>query len=234
MKVLITQSNYIPWKGYFDNLALADTMVVYDSMQYTKRDWRNRNRIKTKNGLSWLTIPVMVKGRYDQQINDVKVSDPNWALNHLNILESNYREAGAYEEVKEWMRDLYNQCDTPWLTEINQHFLMEISNFLEISVKLIPDNAFDLNFERTERLVSICKNLGASQYISGPAAKSYMEEEKFDKEGIEIIYSDYRNYPVYDQLYGPFVHEVSILDLILHTGDRAKRYLKYTPSVSKT
>ena len=97
-KVLITQSNYIPWKGYFDAIAIADEFVVYDDMQYTRRDWRNRNLIKTKNGLEWLTIPVEVKGKYFQKIRDTKISDPKWAIKHWSIISQNYAKAKYFNE----------------------------------------------------------------------------------------------------------------------------------------
>ena len=104
-KVAISQSNYIPWKGYFDNIAMVDEFVLYDDMQYTKRDWRNRNKIKTANGLHWLSVPVDVKGKYFQKINETKISDPSWSTKHLNSLKHNYSKSKCYKEVIDFIED---------------------------------------------------------------------------------------------------------------------------------
>ena len=104
-KVIITQSNYIPWKGFFDSMAQVDAIVLYDDMQYTKRDWRNRNVIKTQQSLKWLSIPVEVKGKYFQKINETKISDSNWNIDHLNQLKQNFKTAKCYKEVINWIEN---------------------------------------------------------------------------------------------------------------------------------
>ena len=131
-RILITQSNYIPWKGYFDNIARCDEMVIYDDMQYTKRDWRNRNKIKTPQGLKWLSIPVEVKGKYFQKINETLVSDPQWGENHFRQLEQNYSKAPFYNEVMKSFEDYYRNSDELKLTRINQFFLESINSLLGI------------------------------------------------------------------------------------------------------
>ena len=227
-KIVITQSNYIPWKGYFDSIAISDEFVIYDDMQYTKRDWRNRNIIKTNNGLKWLTIPVEVKGKFFQKIKDTKISDKNWNINHLSTLKHNYKNSNKFNEVKDFIEDLYFNATQNYLTEINVHFLTELSKYLKIKQNFKFSSEFNLSEDRNQRLVDICLKLNGNQYFSGPAARNYMNESLFEKSGIEVIYFDYSGYKEYEQLYPPFEHGVSILDLIFNTGEDAYKYLKST------
>lgn len=226
-KVIITQSNYIPWKGYFDNIAQCDVFVVYDDMQYTKRDWRNRNYIKTAQGLKWLTIPVEVKGKYFQSINQTIISEIDWNVSHCMQLKHNYNKAPYFKEFYPWVEDLYKQASFKTLTEINVHFLKSICSFLEIKTEFMDSRDFKLIEGKTERLVSICKDLGATDYYTGPSAKNYMDESLFFKENIGIKYFDYSGYHEYPQLNPPFEHGVCIWDIIFNTGTNAKNYLLY-------
>ena len=222
MTISIVQSNYIPWKGYFDIIAAVDVFVIYDDMQYTKRDWRNRNLIKTPQELKWLSIPVEVKGKYFQKINETKVSEIGWQKSHLGMIKQNYAKSMCFKEIFPWVEDLYNSCQFDLITDINLHFIRGINMFLGINT-----SEFNLHEEKTQRLVNICKDLGASRYYSGPAAKAYLETEKFAIEGIEVHYWDYNGYQEYNQLYPPFEHGVSILDLLFNEGKNAHKFLKY-------
>lgn len=227
-KVAISQSNYIPWKGYFDNIAFVDEFVLYDDMQYTKRDWRNRNKIKTPQGLKWLTIPVEVKGKFYQKINQTLISDPQWQMKHLNILKQNYSKAKCYKEVIEFVEDLYLTANQKNLSEVNFHYLYKICNFLDIKTKLSFSSDYTLldTYNKTERLVNLCKQLEARTYFTGEAAKNYMDKSLFEREDIELKFYDYTGYLPYEQLYGDFEHGVSILDLIFNEGSKAKKFLK--------
>jgi len=227
-KIVITQSNYIPWKGYFDAIALADEFVIYDDMQFTKRDWRNRNIIKTPTGNKWLTIPVEVKGKFFQKINETKISDPNWNINHWNILKQNYSKAAHFNENKDFFEELYLNSKSLYLTEINYHFIKAICQFLNIKTNIKFSSEFDLKEERTERLLDICLQLNGTDYYSGPAAKAYMNEDVFNKANVGIHYFDYSGYPVYNQMNEPFDHGVSILDLIFCEGKNTVEFLKFT------
>ena len=225
-KVAISQSNYIPWKGYFKNIKTVDEFVLYDDMQYTKRDWRNRNKIKTANGLKWLTIPVEVKGKFYQKIKDTKISDENWHIKHLDILKNNYAKAKCYREVIGFIEELYHTATQKYLSEINRHFLSRICTFLEIDTKISFSSDYKLLKEgKTERLVDLCLQLEASEYYTGSAAKNYMDNSLFEKENISVFYFDYSNYPEYSQLYGKFEHNVSILDLIFNEGTDSSKYI---------
>jgi hypothetical protein len=227
MKVIISQSNYIPWKGYFDNIASSDVFVVYDDMQYTKRDWRNRNYIKTEQGLKWLTIPVEVSGKYFQKINETKISDKTWNLSHWGMLESTYKKAPYFNKYGPWIKELYFTATSEFLTEINIHFLKAFCEFLEIKTIFKDSREFKLAEGKTEKLVQICKELKATEYFTGPAAKNYMDETIFENEKIKIHYFDYSGYKEYTQIHPPFTHGVSIIDLIFHTGSEASKYLKF-------
>jgi hypothetical protein len=227
-KVIITQSNYIPWKGYFDGMALVDEFILYDDVQFTKRDWRNRNLIKTLQGLKWLTIPVEVKGKYFQKIKDTKVCNGKWVKDHLKSIKFNYVKSKCYQDVFPFLEDLYLKAENlTFLTDINYLFLLEISKFLKINIKIkfsweYPYESNDKNI----RLLEICKLSGATDYFSGPAAKNYMNIDLFMENNIKVHWLDYTGYREYEQLYPPFVHGVSILDLMLNLGSDSRLFLK--------
>lgn len=224
--VIITQSNYIPWKGYFDAISISDEFVVYDDMQYTKRDWRNRNLIKTQQGLKWLTIPVEVKGNFFQKINETKIADKNWNKQHWDILKQAYSKSKKYSETKDFVENLYRSISFDYLTDVNVHFITEICTYLKIDINLKMSSDFVLNEERSQRLLDICLELNATDYYSGPAAKAYMDEKIFEDAKIDVHYLDYSNYLEYEQLNPPFEHGVSILDLIFNEGEDSYKFLK--------
>lgn len=224
--ILITQSNYIPWKGYFDNINSVDEFVVYDDMQYTKRDWRNRNQIKTPQGLLWLTIPVEVKGKFLQKINETQVSEKNWGEKHWKTIVANYSKAPYFKNYKDIFESLYKDESLDNVTSINVSFIKAINSILGIKTKITDSREFVLAEGKTERLVDICKKCNATDYYTGPAAKDYMDEQLFLDENVNIHYFDYSNYKEYPQLFGEFSHYVSILDLIFNTGENAKNCMK--------
>jgi hypothetical protein len=225
-KVAIVQSNYIPWKGYFDLINQADEFILYDTVQYTRRDWRNRNRIKTANGLIWLTIPVDVKGKYFQKIKDTCISDTEWNRKHWKSIVHSYSKANYFKKYREQFEALYLGCREKYLSRINYRFLKSICEILGIETKISWAMDYQLSDGKNEALIELCKQTGASEYISGPAAKSYINEIFFKNEGIKLEYMDYSGYPEYHQLYPPFEHAVSIIDLILNEGPNAQRCMK--------
>lgn len=224
MKALITQSNYIPWKGYFDAIARADVCVLYDDVQYTRRDWRNRNKIKTADGLKWLTVPVKVKHRYHQTIRETEVLDPKWATTHWHTIRHAYRTAPCFDEVEPFLSGLYERgARLTMLSSINRLFLGEIAGWLGIDTPLRCSGEFDLVPGRTERLVALCTDLGVTSYLSGPAARDYLDVQLFEEAGIQVEWMDYSDYPAYRQLHGPFEHGLSIVDALVHLGPDAAR-----------
>lgn len=225
-KVAISQSNYIPWKGYFDAINEVDEFMLYDDMQYTRRDWRNRNKIKTREGAKWLTVPVEVKGKYFQKINETLISDPKWGQDHWNSILHNYNKAPFFKDYKEIFEALYLNSQEDHLSIVNYNFIMAICGILGITTKISWSSDFELKEDRNERLVDLCVKTGATDYFSGPAAKAYMDEHLFEKENIRVHYYDYSGYPVYNQVHGEFDHAVSILDLLFCEGPDAKKYMK--------
>jgi hypothetical protein len=227
--VAIVQSSYIPWKGHFDLVASVDELVLYDDVQYTRRDWRNRNRIKTPAGLRWLTIPVATKGRYEQRIDETRITDPDWATRHWDTLRHSYGRAPAFEEYAPALEELYLGADDPLLTKINERFLRGICALLGIDTPISRSDGYAAGSGRTERLVRLCERAGATRYVSGPTARGYLDERLFEEAGIAVSWFEYGPYPEYPQLHPPFEHHVTIIDLLLHTGAEAPRFMKCVP-----
>lgn len=226
-KVAILQSNYIPWKGYFDLIASVDEFILYDDMQYTRRDWRNRNQIKTSQGVQWLTVPVQVKGKYYQKVRDTEIDGSDWASVHWKALAQNYRHAPHFDEIAAWIKQFYLAESYTHLSQLNRRFIEAVCDFLEI--KTVISNSWDYTLleGKTERLAGLCAQAGGTEYTSGPAAKDYIEENVFIERGIKLTWFDYAGYPEYPQLWGEFTHGVTILDLLFNCGENAHRYMRY-------
>lgn len=226
-KVAILQSNYIPWKGYFDIIGSVDEFILYDDVQYTRRDWRNRNKIITPHGLMWLTIPVIVKGKYYQKINETKVMNHNWIEDHWKGIQINYARAEYFNQYKDRIKKVYEDCrEEEYLSQINYRFLKEICDILEIDTKITWSSDYNLVDGKTERLVGLVKEAGGNYYLSGPAAKNYIVEEYFRQADIELAWMDYGGYPEYRQLSKRFEHRVTILDLIFNEGPNTRKFMK--------
>ena len=223
-RVAILQSNYIPWKGYFDLIRGVDEFILFDNVQYTRQDWRNRNKIKTPNGTRWLTVPV--HGRFGQTIEETIVSNPIWARTHWQVISHNYRAAPFLSRYREVFEPAYLDCAEDHLSQINLRFLKIICGLLDIQTKISWSTEYTLIEGKTSRLVSLCQQAGATEYLSGPAARDYIEPEQFEAAGIALRYVDYSGYPEYPQLFPPFDHAVTILDLLFNTGPDALRYMK--------
>lgn len=224
--VAISQSNYIPWKGYFDLLNSVHEFILLDDAQYTRRDWRNRNMIKTPQGLVWLTIPVRVKGRSRQRVDETVVADPAWASRHWETLRHSYRRAPWFESLQPTFESLYLGLRETRLSGINRIFLETVCELLGIGTKISTSTDYDPRGRSTERLVELCLQAGATSYLTVPNTRGYLEERQFERAGIAVDRIDYDGYPEYPQLHGGFEHRVSVLDLIFNTGPSATRYLK--------
>lgn len=226
-KIAILQSNYIPWKGYFDIINMVDEFILYDDMQYTRRDWRNRNKIVTPNGLLWLSIPVDNKGKFYQKINETKVVDKKWVDSHWRSIQLNYTKAKYFKEYAERIQNVYEQCrEEEYLSRINYRFLREICDILGIRTQITWSSDYDLVEGKTERLVGLVKAAKGDYYLSGPAAKDYIVDELFEQAEIKLEWMDYSGYPEYNQLSGEFEHGVSVLDLVFNEGPNAIKYMK--------
>lgn len=226
-RVAIVQSNYIPWKGYFDLIAAVDEFVLYDDMQYTRRDWRNRNQIKTPQGLQWLTVPVRVKGRYLQTIRETEIDDPQFAPRHWRAIEQNYARAPHFAAQAKQFAPLFLDGQFPFLSQWNRALIEAVCGQLGIRTRIRSSSEFALAPGKTERLVDLCEQLGAQEYISGPAARDYIEPDLFERKGVALRWFDYAGYPEYPQLWGAFEHGVTVLDLLFNCGPDAARYMRY-------
>ena len=222
-KIAIVQSNYIPWKGYFDIIKSVDEFIVFDDAQYTKGDWRNRNLIKTPQGVQWITVPVRVK--LGQKIREVKLDGQRWPEFHLRTLEMNYKKANHYEEVSALINPIYQKKHSN-LSELNIDLLKNICNYLNIKTRFSHSWDYNLGEGKTDRLVSLCQQAEASEYVSGPAAESYIEKTQFENAGIKLSYFSYAGYQEYPQLWGEFSHQVTVLDLLFNCGKSSINYLK--------
>ena len=229
-KVAILQSNYIPWKGYFDMIAAVDEFILYDDMQYTRRDWRNRNQIKTPQGVQWLTVPVQVKGKYDQKIKDTLIDGSDWSIAHWKALVQNYRRAPYFDEIAAWLEPLYIDRSYTHISQLNRRFIEAVCQYLCIKTVITHSWDYTLLDGKTERLADLCKQAGATEYISGPSAKDYVEESIFTDMNIKLSWFDYSGYPEYPQLWGEFTHGVTILDLLFNCGIDAPQYMRYVRS----
>lgn len=223
-RIAISQSNYIPWKGYFDLIASVDEFVLYDDMQFTKNDWRNRNKIKTPKGLEWMSIPVGSDIR--RRIRDVALPNNGWQRKHLKTFEINYSRAQYFNEVMHWLVPIYSNQDIKLLSEFNRALIERICHCLNIKTKISYSWDYNLPQGKTERLVSLCEQIKANVYVSGPAAKDYLDKSLFAKKNIIIEWFDYSGYQEYTQLWGDFEHGVSILDLLFNCGMDATKYMK--------
>ena len=222
--VAILQSSYIPWKGYFDIIHTVDEFVWYDDVQYTKNDWRNRNRIITANGTQWMTVPCSGKGGL--LINQVELKNPRWQEKHWKTLCNAYSKAPYFSLYREFFEELYLGCRWKILYQMNCTFIEKISQeILGINTTFSDSMDYDVQGGKQDRLISILEKSGAKTYISGPAAKNYIDEDRFRYHNINIEWMDYSGYPDYPQIYGDFTHTVSILDLLFNVGEEAPWYI---------
>ena len=231
MKVVVLQPSYIPWRGYFHQMQKADVFVLYDCVQYDADGWRNRNQIKTAQGPLWLTIPVRAKGHTSvgTAIKDVPIDPAKpWRQKHWRTIEQSYAKAPHFKQHAEWLRAFYDRTDT-LLADFTCDLTVAIARELGIAhTRFVRSGTMPLQGAKTDRLLSLLTQLGATHYISGPSARSYLDEGKFAAAGITLEYMQY-DYPSYPQLHGPFAPNVSILDLLFNTGPDAPRSIWAQP-----
>lgn len=219
-RVAVLQSGYIPWKGYFDLINSVDLFIWYDDVQYTRQDWRNRNLIKTARGKRWLTVPCGSK--INRLINEVELSDAGWQQSHWQTLCEAYDQAPHFAEYRDLLEQLYLGRRWRWLYEMNRAFVENICRqVLNIRTPFDDSSNYTLKSRGAERLLDLLEQVGADCYLSGPAARAYIDEEVFRERGIDLRWMDYGGYPSYPQLHGPFAHQVTVLDLLFHVGAEA-------------
>ncbi|MFN3428762.1 MAG: WbqC family protein [Candidatus Sericytochromatia bacterium] len=223
--VAVIQSNYLPWKGYFDIIRDVDTFVFYDDVQYTTEDWRNRNRIKGHQGPQWLTVPVGAHARH-QLIDEVELSAGKWATNHWKTLQQYYGRAPHFKRYAEFFQHAYLERRWTRLSELNQFLITAIArDFLGLNTTFRHSRELAPEGARLDRLIDLLGKAEATRYVSGPSAKRYIDPACFEAAGIDLVYKDYAGYPIYPQPHGPFEHAVSIVDLLFNVGPESPHYI---------
>jgi hypothetical protein len=224
LKVAVLQSSYIPWKGYFDLIHDVDLFVFYDDVQFTRQDWRTRNRIKTAQGTQWLSVPAGT--RIDRLICEVELADSGWQKKHWASIRQAYSKAPAFAEYAEFFEGIYLGRQWKSLSELNQHVTVSIAReLLGIRTAFSDSREFGASGQRLDRLLDLLKRVGATHYLSGPSARSYIDPARFETAGIHLEYKDYGGYPEYAQPHPPFEHAVSVIDLLFRMGSDAPRYI---------
>ncbi len=223
-RIGIIQPNYIPWRGYFDFIHEVDTFVYLDDVQYTVRDWRNRNRVKLKSGDSvWLTVPVL--GGRSQLINEVRIDHRNnWAGKQLALLQQNYGKTPFFKDYASGLEDVL-QSGLEFLVDLDIELTRRISDWLGITTEFVRASELGCEGVKDERLIQIVGKLGGDTYLSGPAAKAYLQPQLWAEANLSLEFKDYSGYPEYRQISEPFEPSVSVLDLLFMTGPSAPDYI---------
>lgn len=221
MRIGILQPGYLPWLGFFEQMYRSDVFVIYEDVQYDKHGWRNRNRIKTANGVQWLTVPILVKFEEHPLISEVEVDNKqNWRKKHLSAIQQSYSKAPFYKEYADIFEEAYSR-DWEYLIDIDMYFITKLSECLGMgSKKIIRSSTLDATGDRVERLVNICKMFKADTFYEGAAGRNYLDEKHFAGRGIRLEFQDYKH-PVYNQLYGDFIPHLSVIDLLFNHGEES-------------
>lgn len=221
MLIGILQPGYLPWLGFFEQMYRSDVFVIYDDVQYDKEGWRNRNRIKTANGVQWLTIPVLVKFDEHPLISEVKIDNQtNWRKKHFASVRQNYSKASFFKEYIGVFEEAYSR-EWEHLIDIDMYFITALAEFLGMKEKkMVLSSTLGVGGERLERLITICKLFHADTFYEGAAGKNYIDENVFAEHGIKIEYQDYKH-PIYRQLYGDFIPYLSVIDLVFNHGQES-------------
>lgn len=229
-RVAVLQSNYIPWRGYFDLIAAVDEFVVYDDAQYTTNDWRNRNIIKTREGPLWLTVPVRRAGRFGQTIREAEIDGDAWRAKHWRSITQAYARAPFIDELRRVLGPIYEGPGCRMLWELNRDLTRAINEYLGIRTVMATTAGLSLPHDRNAKLVEICRRAGATTYVSGPAARAYLDAGAFTAADIAVEWFDYQGLAEYPQQWGPFEPRVSVIDLLANCGPGSGRHMRYVPA----
>ncbi len=224
MILAVHQPQYLPWLGYFHKIANCDLFLFLDDVQYKKREFQNRNKIKTPNGPLWLSVPVVTKGQYTQNIRDVKIlPQDGWAQEHLKSIEHNYARAAFFNEHKDFLHSFY-AAPHDTLIEASMSMINYIMSYLKINTPFKMSSEYGVSTTSSERIVDLCKKTGADTYLSGAGGRDYMDEELFRRNNIKVIYQEYKH-PEYPQLHGAFEPYLTVMDLMLNCGPQSREIL---------
>lgn len=223
-KVAIVQSSYIPWKGYFDIIHDVDLFIFFDDVQFTTRDWRTRNKIKTANGPVWLTVPAGADR--NRLICEVGLTEPSWAVKHWKTISQSYARSAHFKTYKDFFEQIYLGSRWDSLSALNQYMTTQIAKeLLGIKTEFADSRKYHGEGKKTDRLLDLVKKAEGTYYLSGPSARDYIDSNAFREAQVELAYKSYDGYPEYEQLYPPFEHAVSVLDLLFSVGPDAPYYI---------
>ena len=229
MILAVHQPQYIPWSGYFDKIRTSNGFVFLDQVQYKAREYQNRNKIRTKDGWMWLTVPVISKGLGRQKISDIKVdNNSDWQKDHWESLKSCYNKAPFFKAHYDFFADVYS---ARWekLIELNLHIIKYLLKELKIDTPLYYESQLNISGQKTDRIIEICQKLKADTYLSGIGGKDYLEEEKFVKADIKLVYQNFVH-PIYQQRYArgkdSFLANMSAIDLLFNEGENSVNVLR--------
>lgn len=225
MVIGILQPGYLPWLGFFEQLYRSDLFVVYDDVQYDKQSWRNRNRIKTANGVQWLTVPVLLKFQEHPQVCEVRIDNSsNWRKKHLMSIRQSYARSPFFDAYIGIFEETFSR---PWesLIDLDLHLMGRLAEALGIGgKKIVRSSALNLSGGRIDRLIDICNHFNADIFYEGAAGAGYIDQEDFKRHGVEVKFQEYRH-PTYSQLHGEFVPYLSVIDLLFNCGDKSLEIL---------
>ncbi len=228
MIVSIMQPGYLPWLGFFELIYNCDLFVLLDDVQYTKKDWRSRNRIRTKDGWIWLSVPVLTKNKQIQLINEVKInSSISWRRKHLKAIEINYNKAEYFNDYFPYFEKLYT-IDWEYLLDLNIEIINWVVKMLNIKTPLIKSSGLNAEGRKEDKIINICKALNAGELYDTKAARGILDLDKFEKNEIKIRFQDYQH-PSYRQIYEPFIPYMSIVDLLFQYGPKSLNVLLNKP-----
>ena len=214
------QPVYLPWLGLFHKIACADAYCYFDAVQYVKREWNNRNRIKTAHGPIWLSVPVLTTGYREKPLCELQIDNTiDWKKKHWRSLSISYAKAPYFKKYSFFFEDVYTQQWT-YLSELNEHMLKWFLKELGISVTYYKASALHFVGAKSELVLDMCKKLGADSYVFGALGRDYAKVADFERAGIKVVFQDYKH-PIYPQLHGDFVPYLSIVDLIFNCGERS-------------
>jgi hypothetical protein len=224
-KVSIIQPNYIPWIGYFDIISKVDEFVFLDDVQFTKRDWRNRNYINSDTGKKLISIPVNSKGKFTQKIYETNCIDDKWKDNHLRQIKDSYRLYPNFKMIYNFLTECFYKSDSLNLLENLYNINLALIDFLKIKTKIHYSKNFSIKTNKQDKIIKICKQIGASIYLTGPLALNYLETKLFEKENISVEFINYKkyNYEIQNKKH-KFIENLSIVDLLMNEGSNS--YLK--------
>ena len=226
MIAAIHQPQFIPWLGYFDKIDQSDVFIFLDNVQYKKNEYQNRNRIKTVDGWQWLTVPVLYK--FPQKINEVRINNKiDWKKKHLHALITNYSRSKYFERYIGYFKELYSK-EWEFISDINMEVTRQLAEFLGIKNKFLVASKLApelIGEEPTERLIELCRLSKSDTYLAGKDGAKYMDVEKFTKSGIKLTFQDFKH-PVYNQLFGKFEPNMSVIDLLFNHGEESLEIIR--------